>query len=290
MHMIVKCVFSKCKGAARRVKNVFYSGHAGSGHSRSLVVYDDPLAALYHGGSLFEVDLRNCIHPQGFSYGRDGWHFLTAALLEYLKHENKDKTISAMTRFLEAIPLDNALAAMNAALEGPEQLRKMSPAGHRNLMPWSLSQPEDVPGKALRVREMEGLIRPGKTVQESIYDYDWKARNYVERLVKVYDSIRENGYQRKGNESTACVLRVNGNYRYCILGGQHRLAALSVLGYESAVARFKVPVIIDPDEIRHWPLVRSGLWNHREARQYFEHLADFDSLEWAMQRGLCLGS
>lgn len=248
-------------------------------------VYSHPVTAIYHGGRVFDAEIKNCVHPQGFSYGVDGWHFLTAGLTEYVRTGSKEQAVAALQEMVKAIPLNNALEALNANLQGPSLLRWRSAAGSRNLVPWSIADPNEVSRRAARVRHEEGLIRPGTSVLESIHDHEWKAKNHIERLVAVYESIRDKGYHPEGAESEVYALGSRNTYRFCVFGGQHRLAALSVLGYRYVRARLKVPVIIRESEMPHWPLVRCGLWSHEDARQYFRHLIQFDSAAWARDRG-----
>lgn len=110
------------------------------------------------------------------------------------------------------------------------------------------------------------------------------------RLLETYESIQGRGFDRTISKEDVSAIGIerNGEFRFCIMHGQHRMAAMSALGYR------KVPVnitkVVHFNEIEHWPQVYRGTWTVQQAQDYINHLFDFDSNRWAHQQGLLSGA
>lgn len=94
------------------------------------------------------------------------------------------------------------------------------------------------------------------------------------RLRRTHESIRRDGYRRHAahdGDIVAQVLCHGDRLRYLLGPGQHRVAALAVLGHT------RVPVRIDPHFVRReeagvWPNVRRGHYGADQARALFDRI------------------
>jgi hypothetical protein len=98
------------------------------------------------------------------------------------------------------------------------------------------------------------------------------------RLVGVLESIRRHGFnpERHGH-MTAGVLVHDGQHRFEIRSGKHRLAALAALGIDRVPVRVcpqvygsHQPALVRREEVERWPNVRSGIFTTAEALRVFD--------------------
>ena len=141
----------------------------------------------------------------------------------------------------------------------------------RNVEVESLS----IGGRVLTIKDGYGLQGP-VSPEKALFEH--------KRLIDVVRSIQEIGYDRALGDMTAQVLKRGQEYRYRLMHGHHRAGALVALGYVS------IPIVptmlVDKEEVEHWPQVYRGIWSSDEALAYFDHLFDFDSGAWAQNIGM----
>jgi hypothetical protein len=65
---------------------------------------------------------------------------------------------------------------------------------------------------------------------------------------------------------------------------------MSALGYETIPGIFYEPSIIDIQMIEYWPQVKNGLWSIKQATDYFDHVFEFDSRKWAINKGFLINN
>lgn len=135
-------------------------------------------------------------------------------------------------------------------------------------------------GKDEMTFESDGYQYPGPVSLK-------KGRLEYERLVNIYESIRDHGYDRTQGHAHFLLLRRGESYRFLVQGdGNHRTAAMAALGFKTIPAVFQRPVVIDISMADYWPQECNGIWSREQAIAYFNHLFDFDSREWARDRGV----
>lgn len=103
-----------------------------------------------------------------------------------------------------------------------------------------------------------------------------KLTHEMSRLDNLLFSIQEKGYDPSlGGHIRGYFLRNNNKndeWRFLVVGGQHRAAVLAYLRYK------EIPVIFQPnyvrviceDEINEWPGVRSGQYSASDAKRVFQ--------------------
>lgn len=105
---------------------------------------------------------------------------------------------------------------------------------------------------------------------------------HFKRLTRLFDSIRKHGYLPETYSDRSlrhgfirgCLLKDGDACRFVILGGQHRLAVLSVLGYKMVPVIFDyhmlhTPPVVDIDSLEYWPVIRRGLYDTSAAYRVF---------------------
>jgi len=251
-------------------------------------VYNDHYECLFKGGSTFEVDINKCVDPRGLNYGNEGWQYLSAGARSYLDTRDLNLLSDSFAHYFNHIKGLNALEYFIVKLETPQVLKSKRSNGARYYIPWSDVPPDEVISKTKSVYEGEKLKRPNSNVDNVLDDVQWMAKNHSKRLTNTIKSIKEKGYDRKisGDDLKGFVLVRNNDYRICIFGGQHRLATLSALKYDSVPVEFRRQIIITESNVDEWPLVKSGFWSKEDALKYFNHLFDFNSRIWAKSNDL----
>lgn len=93
-----------------------------------------------------------------------------------------------------------------------------------------------------------------------------------ERLIKVYDSIKNSGLD---NDFTTrgYILISKNKYKYIVYGALHRTAALIALCNEELPIEISLVknVVINRDEFKNWHHVKSGLYTEEQALQVFDN-------------------
>ena len=89
----------------------------------------------------------------------------------------------------------------------------------------------------------------------------------TKRLVGVYRLIKEKGYDAKKSIEVDLLIR-DGEYRWVIIHGHHRAAALEVIGTSDKIV-VKIRNIIRMSEVKYWPEVKSGVFTIEEAVKVF---------------------
>jgi hypothetical protein len=110
------------------------------------------------------------------------------------------------------------------------------------------------------------------------------------RTRETLESIRKHGYlpDRYG-DITGYFLRLDGEYRFVVKGGKHRVTALAHLGHQTIPVRLRDrwPRLVDGDRVAEWPLVRNGRVSEAFALAVMRRFFEFDGTQ---QRALIFGT
>lgn len=285
----------KLIGYELKPKNRMDNGYNKS--SSPPIIVDDMLEALHlcRGGTpaSFYCPLENYIHRTGLSFSQYGWHPYVETLKEYREYTKLRYENSTLKKYYDKWQPTSAAQAFAGFKNAPVQLRDLPP--HLiYLVPWSSGSVERI-DKLVRKWHNEDNIEHGKTTLDidnhGFSDFgpvsDKKGNLEFMRLINIYNSIKEKGYDRKYGDVNALVLKRGSEYKYLNKGdGYHRTVAMVALGHDKIPTKFYNPWIISIDDIGYWPQVRNGLWSREEAAEYFNYLFDFDSRTWAQNLGL----
>lgn len=207
------------------------------------------------------VPIARCVHYGAFRYGCGAFN----------PYENYAKAFAAggdvgeaRARFIDFLqhyrPADFG-AALGIALSRRHPLWSFPwahpPAEKPGVAGW-FDAPEDVPD-ILTHFSPSGI--PRARIEE---EFAW--------LERALTSIRAQGYQPgrfTGHIEARKLVAADGGARYLITDGNHRLSALSALGQESVVIRYRWRMTAHEAGLTRWPQVAAGLFSPEDARRVF---------------------
>ena len=262
-------------------------------------LFGDPLEALCYqqGGkhAAFRCPLKYVVKQNALSYSPKGWHPFTATLREYAEGESVGYEDSVLKKFYDTHQPDHAAEAIAGFEQAPSDYENY-PAHVYRLTPWRSRTADWVDQNVRNWTEREAR-------EHGNADCDWsfdkegfqyhgpvserKGQLEYQRLIGIYERLKADGYDRSCGHTQFLVLRRGSEYRLLNCGsGNHRTAAMAVLGHETTPAVFTKNHIVDVEMVEYWPQVCQGRWTKKQAEAYFHHLFDFDSRIWAHERGL----
>lgn len=260
-------------------------------------IFNDPLAALAYEQSgkiaAFQCPLDLTIKPNALSYGSDKWHPFVETLREYEKGEITTYEGSVLEAYYSIHQPANAAEGIIGFQQTPEFF-KHKPAHIYRHSPWRSLTVQEIDGEIRRFTKKHSISHGDEvmTLESDGYQYHGpvslrKGRLEYQRLIRTYENIKENGYDRKQGHAHFFILRRGTETRFLALGsGNHRSAAMAALGYDTIPALFQRPSFIDSNMAQYWPQVQENLWSREQAFAYFNHLFEFDSKAWAREIGL----
>ncbi|GAA3725702.1 hypothetical protein HDA32_003104 [Spinactinospora alkalitolerans] len=187
-------------------------------------------------GKPFWVDLEQVTTRCAFSYVDDGWHPHWAALAEYQRDNDIDHSGSTLARFFASfVP-----TTLHEALFSPAST-PIAPFDRLPPLPldfckriWELDKDRV---DSLLATAPENLTPRGNPHYGPV-SADWVRREFG-RIVRIYESVRSTGYRPEHVEDGyvhGYFLVRGSRYRFVVLEGNHRLAALKVLGERRVAA------------------------------------------------------
>jgi len=255
------------------------------------LLHRDPHAAIYRDSSLLQVETGACTDKLGFNYGK--WHPWSETARQLIDRSGRLKyDESALSKFYEhwEFPI---IHEVFADLIGDEKCRNhFLKIFHGEFLPFC-----NVPAETLgqRIAEVTRYLETDNaaagcslTADQSIeQNGTWSPRKgeiELKRIAELIASVQRNGYQRSlapDGDIIAYALQREDEFRYVVVSGLHRIAVLSALGYDQITLRLRRNMVINREDVGSWPLVTEGAYSTSSALAYFDHLFDFDSLNWA---------
>jgi hypothetical protein len=258
-------------------------------------IVQHPIAAwyLHRAGKpvAFRAPLRDCVIFNGFAFGSASWHPFVATLEQCAEGAHHEYSRSILEKFFGTWQPRNAAEALIGVEPAMDGVLHTLPA-YAPPLPWQGEPPEEWVSqvKAIIHRQNRENGQPDLTIQAGFNHHgpvsDAKGVLEYQRLVRVFDSLQGNGYDRRQGDIKVTVLRRGAELRYLVMSGHHRAAAAAVLECEEVPCVFGRPDLVCADEIEYWPLVQSGVWSIQDAQAYLDHVFDFDARGWAVQQGL----
>ena len=257
-----------------------------------------PLQATYgqheHGLVGLEAPLDSFCNYTGLTYGENGWHPFVATLKAYRDgHLSYEK--SPLARYYASWQPDNAQEAFIEFTNAPTILAQYPSFAF--VSPWhttSLSERvKHIKDNIKSENRKAGIPDLGVEAGFGLHGPVDAAKGRIEfdRLVRTYESIRKKGYIVESRAELIigfALVNNEGDYRIIVVHGNHRLAALTVLGYEHVPVRLVAPFVVTKNSSEWWPQVQAGGWSKRQAESYFAHLFDMRQAisQWAKNRSL----
>ena len=218
-----------------------------------------------------DVPMVVCVGFTGFPFRPDGWHYLVELLRQYDRDQELCVEESVLRRFHDRFQPDSS---SHLVLDHEPSVRFRTPLG---ILPWGSFRK----GFGLNGSLPKDWVRSrwrGPSPAEVVSDE-------FRRFTDVYESIKRRGYTpwRDGFAGGTFLRKLTGEFRYVVLQGNHRVAAMSHLGYRSVTMRAVRGrhVIIDEVDAPHWHYVRTGACTLEDAIAYFNAYFRLDGFEQA---------
>ncbi len=230
----------------------------------------------------FEIDIEHCTSFVGFSFRTGGWNPHVATLEEYLRNPSLRYEESSLYRlhesFRPATLQELFLEDEEAPLEPLSNLPAVRPL-FRYVWAVSPSLIEEVghSGQHPGGHHYFGPMPPEK------------GQAQFERLIKTYRSIEEEGFQpERYGPIMGYFLADDTSYRFVVGSGNHRLAALKVLGHTTVpVCLTRThPAVIHRSRLDSWTVDQGGPFEAEAAHALFEKLINEDGLAKARNLGV----
>lgn len=187
-------------------------------------------------------------------FGADGWHHLRRTLVELDAKPQIETQATTLWNFLKEFQ--------------PASISELIPSNNRALplfvYPWGTFQ--------------HGILESNKSVEQSRFcgpSQDNFVIEEFERLKTLYSQMKKNGYKPTTFPNSfiggTWLIRSNGQRRFVVLQGNHRMAILAHLGYRAIAVR-TMPGFwakICEKDIKKWPLVQLGSCDECQAVSIF---------------------
>jgi hypothetical protein len=255
-------------------------------------IFDDPIEAFYfqtgRGGrpSAFLCPLNRMVKDNGFSYPPNGYEPSVLAMLDYISGLCTEYSGSHIERYhaWRGVNINNALDNLIGVTDAPALMKTSK---HVAVLPWDTIDVETRQAE-IEANMMYEYKRHGWSDLDVDEHVPAKGEMEFKRCVRILEKISKEGFQRIHGDVMATMLKRDGEYRFVFSGaGKHRTAAMATLGETHIPASFHGhPRIIEMNDVEYWPQVRRNIWPRKSALEYFNHLFDFDSKEWARKQGL----
>jgi hypothetical protein len=243
-------------------------------------VTDSPIEAAIVAGRrsyVIEVPLAHCRGAIGFPYTQETLQPFVRTVRAYLAGEASNYQDSPLKEYYDSVQPKNAWELLGLAGEPNPKFLKYPPFAYA--LPWSqVSLEERLRNRSVlltreNIERGAGLgIAHGDSVGPNALE---KGTLEFQALARLADSIRKKGYVRDsgkdGDISGTPLIDSEGEARYLVRRGKHRIAVLTALGFERVPVRFGLKAL-RPNEASHWPRVRDGLFTREQAVNLFERI------------------
>ncbi len=207
---------------------------------------------------VYTISIENMISPHFFSYGQESWHYYTACLKEYLGNPGISYDRSVLKKYYDAFQPKSVadILFFDDVDSAPDILKKIP---------------------ALLIRDFWRLDGSLEELKRSLIDEETQLYGPISgmygeeqfiRCVNAHRLINKHGYIPERFEDGyigGYFFKKGQDYKFLAMAGKHRLAALSVLGFQDIKVTCPYNLkILDADKLESWPIIRSGLFTEQE--------------------------
>lgn len=251
--------------------------------SHARVLHGSILALGVAGIALgFEVDLEQCTSFVGFSFRGGGWNPHVATLEEFIRNPAltyEESSLFQLHQVYQPATLQHVFLQDEPAEMKP--LSELPPTRSLFRYIWAVSPA--IIEKTLRAREEKmGHHYFGPLSEE-------KGRAQFDRLIGTYRSIEQEGFQpEKYGPIMGYFLADDSQYRFVVGSGNHRLAALKVLGHTRVPVQLTKthPAVVHHDRLDSWTVAQGGPFERDTAYALFDKMLREDGMEKARNLGV----
>jgi hypothetical protein len=236
--------------------------------------------------TLIRVPLNKCHHFEWSSFPcrRDSLSPFIRTIMAYEEGKCSTYQGSALEAFYQAFQPNSAAEVLGLEDLACPVLHSTPPAGTPIL--WRPGHPEQNVQKRVYLLTKENQLH-GRQLKRPMGDKFFgpvskqKGELEFKRLINVYEQIKRGGFkvfeERQDNIEVSFMLSSHDEDWQCrICAGQHRIAALSALGYDSAIVQIReeesLGGVIHHKDARFWPTVRHGYLTQEEATIVFDRM------------------
>lgn len=217
--------------------------------------------------STIEVDINQCVHYCGFRYGCGEYHPYETYIVRLHHKEPLEKIRDEFLQFLKFYrPRDfGQLLGVDLSRQYPLWLYpwrsrlKYWYAKYRHTSAMSVwyASPDKIPDI---ITHFSSTGVPRRMIEK---EYGW--------LHGAYESISVEGYkpEKYGYPHAQLLHGYDGEIACLMLDGNHRVSALSALGYESLVVKYHKSKSIHIQHIDDWTGVKTGFYTKNDALKIF---------------------
>lgn len=215
--------------------------------------------------TIFEVELSKCLDLYGSGYLDDAHHF-TEVLKQYEENNELEYNDSVLKAYYEQFQPKNLEEALFIE-KGRAPLLNKGWIGY----PWFWNkQMKVIFNKEHNETRPGGIHHFGPNTEEF-------GAGELKRLIPLYKIFKEQGYQPElffdGYISGHFLIK-GDDYRFIVTEGQHRVACLAALGYDTIRCRFssepQYPKVVRWQDVKKWPQVANGVYSRNLALRIFE--------------------
>jgi len=232
-------------------------------------------------GHLVHVAIEDTVNAHALqSFGPGGWHHFTDACQQLARGGRNAGVMAAvdesLAKYYSAFqPANTGEAWRLAGCTADIGLLALQPAAHRcNWLPWNQSSD---PVESMREGRTCGHAWPAEDCHAYGPVTEQVRRTELQRLQNLVVKLTAEGYEPEVNYDgylRGQVMLRNGETKFLLAAGQHRIAALTALGYRHVIAKFHpgVAPVIDLARVAEWPQVANGNYTVEQATNIFNAL------------------
>jgi len=225
----------------------------------------------------FFIDIDRIQNSYGFSYNSKGFHPFNVLIDEFERDSSLSFEDSIIYRFYKSFQpstLTEALILDQELICNDFKYPRNFSVFRVNIFPMPWSKHPD--------RYQQKFEKYSRELSISHEDYLYReAEHHFERTIKTYNSIKKHGFNPEKYSDMSMthgyirgvILKKGEDWRFVVLGGQHRIAALKKLKFKSAPVIFQPDEIsiVDLEDIANWPVIRSKSYSIKEAEKIFNN-------------------
>jgi len=224
---------------------------------------------------VLDVNIEKCVNPYNFNFGKNGWNPYVATIEEWVQEPETEYVGSKLNSFYSLFRPNN----LQEALFGKEQ-SKIHPIN----VSWG-----PFPWGEYNFQDKLSEIKQNKHPYFGICT-DKAGKSTRRKLINHYKLLRETKYHPDIFEDDyikGYLLKSKKDYRFIVCQGNHQVAALASLGYNTIRCHLlddkKSLKIVDVQDINKWPLVKNKTYSRETAKKVFYSFFENNGRERAIE-------
>jgi hypothetical protein len=232
------------------------------------------------------VPIDKMMNRAAYPYGSHGWHPFVAALRQMLDEPALAYRQTVLASYYERFAPRSVHDFLLDGLDVRRSTLATWPAVNPLIDVWAVTEKH--------VQEFQGKMSDGSPLPHSQYRGPADEADgalHLTRCLDVHASLVEHGYRpAPGIERfiTGYFLTRDDDWRFVVGHGNHRVPAMSVLGYTEIPVTFRqshLPVVAE-ERLHRWTTAHGGLLEPDEVRAVFDRFFSDDSRNRATALGL----